>query len=128
MNGTARRPLRRAHRELVVWQEAISLVQDVYAATASFPREEIYALTSQMQRAAVSVPSNIAEGAARRTRAELTQFIGVAQGSLSELDTQAEIAVRLGYLAPDHEVFVRMDRVFSLLLGLARSIPARPAR
>jgi four helix bundle protein len=78
-----------------------------------------------MRRSAISIPSNIAEGCARRSRAELNQFISVAQGSLSELDTQVEIARRLGYLHGSVDLQPQLDRVFALLLGMARSLKGR---
>jgi len=80
------------HRKLVAWQEAMKLVEMVYRETACFPKEEIYGLVSQIRRAAVSVPSNIAEGAGRNYSKELLQFIGIASGSLAELETQLELA------------------------------------
>jgi four helix bundle protein len=103
------------------------LVEDVYKETARFPGSETFGLVGQMRRCVISVPSNIAEGAARRSRSELAYFVGVAQGSLSELDTQVEIARRLGYLHNDSTLQNRLDRVFSLLLGLARSLKAPKA-
>ena len=87
--------MRRAHKDLRVWQSAIALVEDVYRLTSTFPRDEQFGLTSQMRRAAVSVPSNIAEGSARQTTKELLHFLSIAAGSLAELDTQLEITVRL---------------------------------
>lgn len=83
--------------ELVVWQKAMRLVEEVYAITRGFPKEETYGLTSQVRRAAVSIPSNIAEGQSRGSR-EFSHFLSVAQGSLSEVETQMLIAERLGYV------------------------------
>ena len=80
-----------------VWQVGMEVVEEVYRITEGFPRHERYGLASQLQRAAVSVPSNIAEGYARDHRAEYLQYLAVAQASLAELDTQLEIAGRLGY-------------------------------
>ena len=88
----------RRHHELQVWREAIELVEEAYRLTSAFPREELYGLTSQMRRAAVSVPSNIAEGAARQSEREFLQFLIIARGSLSELETQVLIAEKLGYM------------------------------
>lgn len=88
----------RPHRKLVLWQKAMDFVTDVYRLGQSFPASERFGIVSQIQRAAVSVPSNIAEGAARRTRKDYVHFLYTARGSLSELDTQFEIATRLGYL------------------------------
>jgi len=77
----------RRHYDLRVWQDGIALVKTIYALTAKLPREELFGLTSQMRRAAVSVPANIAEGAARSTQKEFIHFLSIARGSLSELDT-----------------------------------------
>jgi four helix bundle protein len=86
------------YRDLVAWQKGIDLCELVYRASATFPSHEIYGLTSQIRRAAVSVPSNIAEGAGRITRGEYLQSIGYARGSLLEIETQLIVAQRLGYL------------------------------
>jgi four helix bundle protein len=102
-------------------QLAVELVTDLYDLTASFPPTETYGLTGQIRRAAVSVPSNIAEGAARTTKREFAQFLSIARGSLSEIDTQLEIARRLGYVADDDAIQVKMDRVFGLLGGLLKA-------
>ncbi|MBM3933917.1 MAG: four helix bundle protein [SAR202 cluster bacterium] len=97
-----------SYRELRVWQGGIDLVKDIYRITRAFPATETYALSNQMQRAAVSIPSNIAEGYARRRDKEYSHFLSIAQGSLAELDTQLEIARQLGNLAWDeHEKCVR---------------------
>jgi len=85
-----------SYRDLVVWQKGILLVKEVYKVTGAFPSEEKYGLASQMRRAAVSIPSNIAEGQARRTTGELIQLLSNAEGSRAELDTQFVIAVELG--------------------------------
>src|ERR1017187_10473771 len=98
-----RKPLLRSYRELVVWQKAVALVIEVYSITKGFPRDEIYGLTSQLRRSAVSIPSNIAEGQGRATKGEFIQFLCHARGSLCESDTQIPIARRLGYLAPELE-------------------------
>jgi four helix bundle protein len=86
------------YRQLIAWQKAMTMVTDAYRLTQDFPREEIYGLTSQIRRAAVSVPSNIAEGAGRRTSGEFIQSLGHAYGSLCELETQIIIAGNLLYL------------------------------
>ena len=117
--------MRRKHHELEVWQEAIGLVKDIYRLTISFPQHENYALASQMRRAAISVPSNIAEGAGRTGDKEFLKFLSVARGSLCELETQLIIAKELSYLVDDREIITRIDRVFGLLGGLMKSIQAR---
>jgi four helix bundle protein len=86
------------HKDLDIWKLGIELVEQVYKHTARFPQEEVYGLTSQMRRAAVSIPSNISEGAARGGKKEFIQFLYVALGSLAELETQAIISEKLGYL------------------------------
>ena len=88
----------RSRRDLLVWQESMALVEDVYRCTARFPVAERFGLASQVRRSAVSIASNIAEGSSRRTTAELLHFLYVARGSLAELETQLEIATRLGYI------------------------------
>lgn len=87
-----------SYRDLKVWDKAMDLVAACYAITKGFPKEERYGLTSQLQRAAVSVPANIAEGRARQHRAEFLQHLSIALGSLAELETHVQIAERLGYL------------------------------
>jgi four helix bundle protein len=90
----------KSHRDLVVWQKAKDLAVLVYKATNQFPKEETYSLTSQVRRAVVSIPANIAEGKGRRLPREFIQFLGNSRGSSLELDTRLEIALRLGDLTP----------------------------
>jgi len=110
------------HRDLAAWREAMTLVELVYRDTAPFPSEEAFGLTIQIRKAAVSVPSNIAEGAGRNTTKELVQFLGYSCGSLAELDTQLELAVRLGYLGLDAESVRQMGRVGRIVRLLRRSL------
>jgi four helix bundle protein len=98
------------------------LVKAVYETTQIFPKKETYGLVSQMRRAAISVPSNIAEGAARTGSREFAQFLNVARGSLSELETQLIIAAELSYIGADHEIFSRLDKISRLLTGLHKSV------
>ncbi len=86
------------HKDLDIWKLGIELVEQVYKATAEFPKEEIYGLTNQMRRASVSIPSNISEGAARGSKKEFIKFLYIALGSLAELETQTIISEKLGYL------------------------------
>lgn len=86
-----------SYKDLVVWQKLVELVTKIYKLVGSFPREEIYSLTSQIKRAAVSIPSNIAEGSRRGSRKEFTQFLRIAYGSGAELETQLEIAKHLSF-------------------------------
>ena len=115
----------RTHKDLDAWKEAIQLVEDVYKITRSFPKEEMYGLTSQLRRAAVSIPSNIAEGAARNSTKEFIQFLHVALGSVSELETQMIIANRLDYLDDVGEIEQQIEAVRRLILGLMRYLRAR---
>jgi len=119
---TIRREMEKPHKRLEAWKQSIELVTEVYRLTESFPNREIYSLTDQIRRAAISVPSNIAEGAARHTKKEFVNYLHMAQGSLSELDTQLEIAKRLCYLeAPLCEkINVQMQRIDKMLTGLIR--------
>lgn len=117
-----------SYQQLIVWQKAMDLVELVYAATRMFPREEIYALTSQLRRAAVSIPSNIAEGQARRSTAEFLHFLSIAQGSRAEVETQILLAQRLGYSSDISmkEILALCDEVARLSNGLSNSL--RPDR
>jgi four helix bundle protein len=114
--------VRRNHKDLRVWQSAMLLVEDVYRLTSAFPREEQFGLTSQMRRAAVSVPSNIAEGSARSGTKELLYFLGVATGSLAELDTQIDLSLRLKYCSDVTSIQSRLDEVSALTLALMKSL------
>lgn len=96
----------------------MALVESVYRVSARFPESERFGLTSQMRRSAVSVPSNIAEGAARRSRTDYLRFLSIARGSLSELDTQLQIATRLGFMGNDETIGELLDRTFARLNAL----------
>ena len=115
------------HRDLKVWRSAIELASNVYDATRTFPREEGFGLVAQMRRAAVSVASNIAEGAARHGPKEFIRFLYVALGSASELDTQIEIslATGMGHKAKLEAVQEETGHVARMLLGLIRSLQAK---
>src|SRR5258708_7699005 len=112
------------YQELIAWQKAMDLVEDVYKASRAFPREEIYALTSQIRRAAVSIPSNIAEGQGRRTNGDFLHHLSIAYGSLREVKTQILIAQRLRYLAQREveKVLSRAGEVGRILNGLMASL------
>ena len=112
------------YQELIAWQKAMDLVEDVYKVSRTFPREEIYGLTSQIRRAAVSVPSNIAEGQGRRTTLDFLRHLSIAYGSLREVETQILIAGRLRYLnsANSEQVMQRASEVGKLLNGLMSSL------
>jgi four helix bundle protein len=108
-------------RDLLVWQEAMNLAVMVYRITSHFPKEETYSLTAQARRSAVSIPSNIAEGDARNSSREQYHLLGVAAGSLAELETQLELAARLEYLRVDPATTRQLQRVGMLLHALRRS-------
>ena len=116
--------MEKPHKKLDAWKLSMDLVIDVYQATSKFPGGERYSLTDQIRRAASSIPSNIAEGAARQTKKEFANYLHMAQGSLSELDTQLELAKRLGYL--DEEAWkpldARMERIDKMISGLIRHL------
>ena len=108
----------RAYQQLIVWQEAMLLVERVYRLTASFPREERFGLCSQMQRAAISIPSNIAEGRGRQTDKEFVRFLFISRGSLMELETQLAIAQRLGYMENAEELLQLTNTLYAKLQRL----------
>jgi four helix bundle protein len=116
--------MEKPHKKLDVWKASMDAAQQVYKLTKLFPEGEKFGLVSQMRRAAVSIPSNIAEGAARQGKAEFKNFLSMAQGSLSELDTQLELAVNLGYLNAQkyQEVSELLIRIDKMLTSLIRSL------
>ena len=113
-----------SYEDLIVWQKAIRLVKRIYELTGRFPAEEKFRLVSQMRRAAGSIPSNIAEGQARRTTNEFVQFISHAEGSTAELRTQLIIAIELGYCskAEARDAFMLMSEVRKMLNALRRKL------
>jgi four helix bundle protein len=117
--------MRRNHRDLKVWQESTALVDTIYQTSSSFPPDERFGLTTQLRRAAVSVPANISEGCARMGTKELLHYLSIAQGSLFELDTLIEIALRLGCLNDASEITRKIDAVSGLVMGLAASLRRR---
>jgi len=108
-----------SYKDLLVWQKGIALVKQVYRITSVFPAEEKFGLVSQMRRAAVSIPSNIAEGQARHTKGEFIQFISHAEGSVAELDTQLIISIQLSYCPQ-----AQAESAFELLSELRRMLNA----
>ncbi|MDP3282950.1 MAG: four helix bundle protein [Desulfobacterales bacterium] len=115
--------MEKPHKKLDLWKTSMELVKLVYRITSGFPELETYSLTNQIRRAAISIPSNIAEGTARQTKKELVNFLHIAQGSLSELDTQFDIALSLQYLTDTErknvdDLTIRIDK---MLTGLIRS-------
>ena len=120
--------MEKPHKKLNVWKAAMKSAQMVYKITSRFPVEERFGLVAQMRRAAVSIPCNIAEGAARQGKKEFRNFVSMAQGSLSELDTQLELSVLLGYLGEDDlkEISSQLLGVDKMLTGLIRSLSVKP--
>ena len=112
------------HKELIAWQKAIELVEEVYKMTQTFPKEEMFGIISQMRRCSISIPSNIAEGHSRNSSGEFKQFLGIAKGSSAELETQLIIAQKLGYItnAKLGEVNSLLVDVRKLISGLLRSL------
>jgi four helix bundle protein len=108
----------KGHRDLNVWKKSMDLVEELYKCTKDFPKEEIYSLTSQIRRSVISIPSNIAEGAARNSKKEFIQFLHIALGSTSELETQLLISDRLGYLKASSGYLNKLDEIKKMLLGL----------
>ena len=109
---------KRAHERLEVWRDAMTLVEKAYGLTSDFPADERFGLTAQIRRSAVSIPTNIAEGAARRSTQEYLRFLSIARGSLSEMSTQIQIASRLGNMSPALELDALIDSTFAKLTAL----------
>ncbi|MEO7326083.1 MAG: four helix bundle protein [Dokdonella sp.] len=118
----------RPHERLDVWRDAMDLVETTYRFSAAFPDAERFGLTAQIRRAAISVPSNIAEGAARRSTPEYVRFLSIARGSLSELDTQIQLALRLRLASDAPQLLEQLDAVFAKLNALIRSLAARDTK
>ena len=114
----------RNYRDLIVWKKSIELVSKLYSSTRAFPKEEIYGLTSQIRRAGVSIPANIAEGQGRNSLGEFRQFLGIAQGSLAELETLLIISGNLLYLKSQkkEELLESCEEIGRLLAGLKKSL------
>lgn len=114
----------RQHRKLDVWKMSMEFVREIYQVTESFPKSEVYGLTSQMRRSAISIPSNLAEGAARKGTKEFSQFLNIAQGSISELDTQIELSLMLSYIDKRiyEDLMEKLNAISKMLFGLSRSL------
>lgn len=113
-----------SYRDLIAWQKSMVLVTDVYRETEHFPSREIYGITNQLRRAAVAVPSDIAEGKGRLSKKEFVQMLSRARGSTYEVQTQLEISSNLGFLAAlqFEDLFAKADEVGRLINGLIRTI------
>jgi four helix bundle protein len=114
----------RTHRDLDVWKKSIDLVTLIYKFTANYPKDEMYGLTSQIRRCAVSIPSNIAEGSARTTKKDFSHFLAIALGSVAELETQLIISKNLNYLPETvlNELMPELISIRRMTLGLRKSI------
>ena len=114
-------------KDLLVWQKGMDLAKMIYELTFTFPKEERFGLVSQMRRAAVSIPSNIAEGQARHTTGEFVQFISHAEGSLAELETQVRLAIILNFISQESSasLFSLLDEERKMLNALRRTLTAR---
>ncbi len=115
----------KTHKDLDVWKKSMDLVMDVYRNTKTFPKEEIYGLTSQIRRAVISIPSNVAEGASRNSKKEFSQYLYIALGSASELETQILIAERLGYMQDSDKLLENTESIKKMLNGLIRHLVRR---
>ncbi len=112
------------HKDLDIWNMGLDLVERLYQITGTFPKEEQFSLTSQLRRAAVSIPSNIAEGAARNSKREFLQYLYIGLGSLSELETQLIISRRLGYVSGD-DLFERVEHLRRKLLNFIKYLKGK---
>lgn len=112
------------HRKLILWQKSLDFVIELYQNLRNFPAQEQFGIVVQMRRASISIPSNIAEGAARKSRKEYLKFLYIARGSISELDTQLEISLRLKYLSSQKysELQEKLDELSKMLNGLITSL------
>jgi len=115
------------HKNLEAWKQSMSLVVEIYNETKKFPKEEVFGLSQQMRRSAVSVPSNIAEGCSRKGKSETVQFLYIATASLAELETQVIIANQVGYISDvlTKEIIAKIDEIKRILVGLIKSIKAK---
>jgi len=125
MNGDVVNAPIKSHRDLEVWQRAMDLASEIYAVTSRFPKEEVYGLSLQARRSAVSIPSNIAEGAARNSTKELIQSLHVALGSVAELETQLLLAQRIGFIA-NTDSLDTLNQVRKMLVSLLGSLKRKP--
>ena len=118
-----------SYRDLKVWQSAMVLAEDCYRLTKGFPKEEIYGMTSQMRRSAVSIAANIAEGYGRENGGSFVQFLRTAQGSLKELETHILLACRFGLLQRDNEteLLLRCEEIGKMMRALIRTVQAKQA-
>jgi four helix bundle protein len=118
------------YRELIVWQKAVELVVVIYRITTKFPHAELYGLTSQIRRAAISIPSNIAEGQGRNTTRDFIHFLSIAHGSLKEMETQVIISQRLGFIEDKEtsSIIESTNEIGRLISGLSKALKKKSSR
>lgn len=115
-------PKIQTYRDLDIWKTGISLVKEIYLATDRFPKHELYGLSSQMRRSAISIPSNVAEGFKRQHNKEYRQFLYIALGSCAELETQLTIAKELGYLSSEKDLLDKADHIGRMVTNLLKRL------
>ena len=113
----------RTHVDLILYQKSLDFVENIYSISSNFPKSELFVLTFQMRRAAISIPSNIAEGAARKSKKEFIRFLYISLGSISEIETQIQIAIRLGFIEEFN--FSQTIYIRKMLLGLVKSLQSK---
>jgi len=113
------------YKELKVWQKSIDLVKDIYILSKNFPKEELYSLTDQVKRSAISIPANIAEGSGRNTTKEFIQFLYISLGSACELETHIIIARKIGFVDEINNYLIRINEIQKMLNGLINSLKAK---
>jgi len=118
----------KSYKELIVWQKAIKLVKEIFILTDKFPKSELYGIISQMRRSTISIPSNIAEGHARKSRIEFRQFIFIALGSLAELETQLLLSNKLDFISKEEieGIMLQLNTLCKMLRGLSKSLSSSP--
>ena len=113
------------HKDLEVWKKSIELVKEIYTITTKFPNSELYGLTSQMRRSAISVPSNLAEGSAKFSDNDTLRFIDISLGSLAELETQVIIAKELNFINDNTQVLEHIKQINAMFIGLRKYLKAK---
>jgi four helix bundle protein len=110
----------KTHKDLNAWKDSVNLVTEIYEKTKSFPKDELFGLTSQIRRSAISIPSNISEGAARESNKEFLRFLFIAQGSISEMDTQLLISKNLNYISNEDytQLLEKLTSIRKMIAGL----------
>lgn len=121
-SGREAEEVMKAHHKLKVWKRSIDYVVEIYKLTEKYPKSEVYGLSNQMRRAAVSIASNIAEGAGRSGKKEFKKFLSISQDSVAELETQLIISERLGYCSDINNLFSELDEISKMIIGLSNKL------